>query len=211
MAKSKQSGCLAGILKLFQKKTYEDEMPYRVRDDFLSGAESSFYRVLHNVVEEDYLIFPKVSLRDIFFVSKPNENMAYYNKIDRKHVDFLLCSTSTLRPSLAIELDDGSHQRADRIERDNFVDLVFVSAGLRLVRIRAQHAYSTQELHDLIYQGRGRQVQMTRDGGLEVANVPRCPKCGVDMVLRRANKGAHIGEEFYGCINYPKCREVVRA
>lgn len=34
----------------------------------------------------------------------------------------------------------------------------------------------------------------------------KCPKCGGDLVLRRAKKGSNAGNEFYGCANFPKCR-----
>ncbi|MDD2361760.1 MAG: topoisomerase DNA-binding C4 zinc finger domain-containing protein [Oscillospiraceae bacterium] len=35
-----------------------------------------------------------------------------------------------------------------------------------------------------------------------------CPKCRIPMVKRKAAQGARSGKEFYGCSNYPKCREV---
>ncbi len=33
-----------------------------------------------------------------------------------------------------------------------------------------------------------------------------CPKCGSELILRVAKKGANAGNEFYGCSNYPTCR-----
>lgn len=33
-----------------------------------------------------------------------------------------------------------------------------------------------------------------------------CPKCGGNLVLRTAAKGNHVGNQFWGCTNYPKCR-----
>lgn len=33
-----------------------------------------------------------------------------------------------------------------------------------------------------------------------------CPKCGANLILRTAAKGAHTGEQFYGCSRFPKCR-----
>ena len=33
-----------------------------------------------------------------------------------------------------------------------------------------------------------------------------CPKCGNDLVIRTAKKGQNIGNQFYGCKSYPKCR-----
>lgn len=38
---------------------------------------------------------------------------------------------------------------------------------------------------------------------------PRCPRCGVPMVLRVARRGSQPGRLFYGCPNYPLCREIV--
>ncbi|MCA9023360.1 MAG: DUF2726 domain-containing protein, partial [Planctomycetaceae bacterium] len=81
-------------------------LPYRLTDNFLSLAELSFYHVLMQTVREEYSVSCKVNLSDIFYVSRPNENLAYRNKIDRKHVDFLLCDTKNMQPLLGIELDD---------------------------------------------------------------------------------------------------------
>ena len=35
-----------------------------------------------------------------------------------------------------------------------------------------------------------------------------CPRCGKSLVLREAKKGAHVGEKFWGCSGYPKCRYI---
>lgn len=35
-----------------------------------------------------------------------------------------------------------------------------------------------------------------------------CPQCGVRLILRTAAKGAHAGQRFYGCSNYPRCRYI---
>lgn len=33
-----------------------------------------------------------------------------------------------------------------------------------------------------------------------------CPKCGGNLVIRTAKRGANIGSKFYGCSNYPNCK-----
>ena len=38
---------------------------------------------------------------------------------------------------------------------------------------------------------------------------PICPRCGVPMVKRKAKRGEYAGREFWGCPNYPKCRNLV--
>ena len=35
-----------------------------------------------------------------------------------------------------------------------------------------------------------------------------CPRCGKPLVLRIAKKGEHVGNRFYGCSGYPKCRYI---
>lgn len=39
--------------------------------------------------------------------------------------------------------------------------------------------------------------------------VPNCPKCESTMIERVAKKGARQGQTFYGCSQFPKCREIV--
>lgn len=173
MAKKDNPGCLTPFLNLFRKKkksghisqttlaandakiAVEPEIvdegepevfPFFTRDDFLSIAEASFFHVLKNISGENVLICPKVSLADIFYVTRPDINMPYYNKINRKHVDFLLCDPKTVKPYLAIELDDSSHTKADRIERDEYVDKVFEAAGLPLAHIPCRAAYNTDDI-----------------------------------------------------------------
>jgi len=39
----------------------------------------------------------------------------------------------------------------------------------------------------------------------------RCPKCGIELVLRVAKKGLNLGQEFWGCKSFPKCRYSVQS
>jgi restriction system protein len=39
--------------------------------------------------------------------------------------------------------------------------------------------------------------------------VPACPGCGKPMVERTAKKGNMVGQSFWGCQDYPKCRRIV--
>lgn len=40
-------------------------------------------------------------------------------------------------------------------------------------------------------------------------NVMMCPKCGSPMKVRTARTGKYAGKEFWGCSNYPRCKEIV--
>ena len=39
---------------------------------------------------------------------------------------------------------------------------------------------------------------------------PLCPKCQIHMIRRRAKRGAHKGQGFWGCTNYPRCKALVQ-
>lgn len=125
-------------------------LPYRVRDDFLSPAEIAFFKVLQLAVGPSYLIFAKVRLADIFYVPNRNANLGHENRIRQKHIDFLLCHPDSLRPVLGIELDDSSHQRPTRRQRDHLVAGVFAAADLPLRRIPARRTYDVKELRDVL-------------------------------------------------------------
>ena len=150
MTKQK-AGCLSVFLpfKAFVGEEKEPKkLPYAKRDDFLSPSEMSFYKVLTQTLGDEFIICPKVGLKDVFFVkSRDNREFTIYNnKISRKHVDFLLCRPDKMEPVLGIELDDSSHRREDRLERDIFVDDVFNAAGLPLVRFRNKQSYALSEI-----------------------------------------------------------------
>ena len=212
-------GCLGFLARIFGERPKETvRLPYRLRDDFLSPAELSYYRVLSTAVAGRAVVLTKVRLADLFFVPHSEGSVSFRNRIAQKHVDFLVCDRETMRPRVGVELDDRSHERSRRQERDGFVDEVFRVAGLPLIHVPARSGYSVAELSAGLTQyldsDEGGQPDPSgevpdRSGAAKTAAgaVPVCPKCGVPMVVRTAGRGARKGEQFYGCPNYPRCRE----
>lgn len=202
----------------------EIEYPYHLRDHFLSPAELNFYMVLRGVIDRRAVLCTKVGLADIFYVRKGNDASRwriYTNKIDRKHVDFLLCDLKTMQPLVGIELDDSSHQRPDREARDEFVDGVFAAAQLPLIHIPVRRAYVLAEIEAQLAPHIGTQPDSVQPspikplaGPMPIAPVkkaepPRCPKCGSEMILRTVKNGPNFGNQFWGCSTYPVCRGIV--
>ncbi|PWH17179.1 MAG: topoisomerase [Anaerolineae bacterium] len=182
--------------------------PYRLRQEFLSPAEAAFFRVLHEMVKEHLYICPKVPLQELFFVTRPNENVHYFNKIYRKSVDFLLLRRDTLKPVLAIELD--YPKQAEHRPRDNFLESLFIQARLPLVHVLAQPSYDMQELARLF--ARAMKQTKVENQPMRAANdySPICPRCGITMVLRFYKEGPRKGQQYYGCLNFPQCQETVQ-
>ncbi len=113
------------ITKLFTAKT------------ILTDREYEFYRILKPLADEYGLsIYTKVRLADLIEPKPKAENpywMECFNKIKAKHIDFALADEETAIVAL-IELDDSSHARPDRVERDDFVNAVLENTGYTLLR-----------------------------------------------------------------------------
>ena len=215
------------FLRLFGVDVQQSKggLPYRKRDDFLSAAEASFYRVLRTVVHERALVFCKVRLADILFVPRSENYQRHQNRIAQKHVDFLLCDPTTFQPIAGIELDDQSHSKSRRVERDNFCRDAFSAAGLPLIQIPAQRGYAVAEIElavasifsppdtviPVVLPDSEPSPSPANFQPESAANTipPVCPKCGIPMVERIAKKGDRAGTAFFGCVNYPRCRETV--
>lgn len=121
---------------------------FRRRTPFLSPAERSFAGVLRQATQGRYLISCKVRLADIV---KPEPfNISDFNRVAMKHVDFVLCDPETWEVLAVIELDDKSHGKTDRKERDSLIDDLFKEADIPVVRFKAKTAYTLGEVQDTI-------------------------------------------------------------
>ena len=180
-------------------------LPYRLRERFLSAPELALLRALQKMVGDRYLLCPKVALNDVFYIVRPNENVHFFNKFFRKHVDFLLCEPETLKPAIGIELVSRASKTEAR-ETDQFMKDLFLSAGLPLVRVPSSETYSEQELTELFQQA----VKRVKETGplratAKADSVPMCPICGRMMVLRIRRDEQRSGVKYYGCPNNPHC------
>ncbi len=189
------------------------KLPYRVSDSVLTDAEKSFYHALKLFLKDRAVVCPKIGLKDLFFISKEagNDYMKYFGKIAQKHVDFLLCDPLTMKPLCAIELDDFSHTSKKSFERDQFIGKLYKDAGLELIRVSSKSGYTANEI-EMALMGvfdKRETVEPDKVDTKEHDQTPICPKCNIPMVMRTASKGKYEGKVFWGCPNFPKCRETV--
>jgi len=150
-ARSKPNGSPPPIIAPDWQPPKADPLPYSAKKYFFSIAERSFYEVLKRLISEDHTVFAKVRLADLVYVSKGSSSrQSHFNRINRKHVDFVLCNRD-LAPLVAIELDDSSHDDEEREARDEFVDQVLASAALPIVHIRAKRAYALDDIRAALH------------------------------------------------------------
>lgn len=151
----------------------EEEKPggadvYVKRAGLLTPAELAFYKVLVAAVGTRYVVMAQVSLAGLLEVDRKKVAgeggasgkrasgfQAAFNRINRKTADFVLCEPGTMRIVAAVELDDRSHERAERKERDGFVEAAMKAAGLPLMRVKAAGSYDLGGVRGMV-EGVGR-------------------------------------------------------
>lgn len=126
------------------KNQQKEKLPYKLKNSVMTKYEKVMFNILKDYCNKNnYVLLSKVRIADFIDPIYPKYTRDYlisFNKISAKHVDFLICDPADIYPIVAIELDDYTHQRADRQQRDEFVNNVYYSAGLKIL-----HIYSIDE------------------------------------------------------------------
>lgn len=96
--------------------------------------EKEQYRKLKEWANQhNLIIFCKVRLLDLITPRKNQENYkGALWKIQAKHVDFVICDQD-IRVKCIVEINDQSHNRQDRAERDNFILEVLQACGYKVL------------------------------------------------------------------------------
>ena len=134
------------VLALAMRKRRRDRPDYRPRETLLTPAERRFAEALERALPAGVRACPKVRLADVIMRPSGDRSLASLGKIAQKHLDFVLVEERTSRILAAVELDDRSHERPDRVARDRFVDEALESAGVPLLRVKAARGYDSRTL-----------------------------------------------------------------
>ena len=120
-------------------KTY-----YKPKKYITTKKEGFFYNVLLDIAKElNYTLFAQVPL---YAIVSTQDNLdystqtKYFNKISSKSIDFVLVDEKC-HILLCIELDDNSHKLKHRIERDTFINKLFMDLEIGLLRYPVYNTY----------------------------------------------------------------------
>ncbi len=117
-----------------QKAAIQTRNGYHVRETVMNSSEGTFFSMLVKELPENYYVFPKMRIADIIETEGGYGYTYRRNKILPKHIDYLVCN-SKFKPVIAIELDGKSHNKHDRVVRDEFVDKLFEDCKIKLLRV----------------------------------------------------------------------------
>lgn len=119
---------------------------YKKNEYLLTKNELKFYRILKQITNKlNYSLFCQVSLYQIV----KNKSFKDFNKIKSKSIDFVI-TQENCKILLCIELDDKTHQKQKRIERDTFLNTLFKELEIKLLRIPVQNNYNIEEIEEKI-------------------------------------------------------------
>lgn len=150
------------LLWIWRRMQRPPELRFARQPALFTPAEIRFLLALQEAVGQEVVIVGKIRLADLIRPrpgQRPPQRQAAFNKIRSKHIDFVLLDPADFVPLLALELDDSSHQRPDRVERDRFVDAACADAGLPLLRAPVRARYDSGELRAFIRQAIRTQVR----------------------------------------------------
>lgn len=144
---------LVAIITILEKKLNEKEKivkpeeinyseKYIKKDYLLTKEELKFYKLLKTIVQNmGYSLFCQVSLYEIV-KAKEFKN---FNKIKSKSIDFVIAQENC-KILMCIELDDTTHYKQSRIQRDDFLNKLFQDLEIKLLRIPVQNFYNMEEI-----------------------------------------------------------------
>jgi very-short-patch-repair endonuclease len=120
---------------------------YSRKDCVMTDAERECFTALVAELGTNYHFFPQVHLDSIVVPKSNGRNRLFaFRHINQKSVDFVACDKRTLRPLIAIEVDDKTHNQPKRIERDREVERILADAGIPLVRIENRGRFDPKQL-----------------------------------------------------------------
>lgn len=121
---------------------------YSKKEYVITQHELNFYKSLHEAVS-GCMIIPQAHLSMFLDHKIRGQNWSRaFSMINGKSVDFLIC-TKDMRPLIAIELDDSTHDRPDRQKRDAFVNSIIADADIPMLRFSANN-WSTEVIKQRI-------------------------------------------------------------
>lgn len=129
-------------------KNTKNAPPYFRKKTLLNEKEQVLFHRLIEAMPNSY-VMAQVRLADIVGIKKCDNWQSWFNKINRKSVDFVICNKSFVVLA-CIELDGKTHTQEDRQKADRDKDEALIAAGIPIVRIEAGKEPATEEIKNLL-------------------------------------------------------------
>lgn len=120
---------LFGLIDNSDDNDYKSEETIYALKPIMTDYENKFYDMLKEL-DDDYIIIPQLNLASV--VRKINNNR-YYNELFR-NIDFAIFSKDYSKLLLLIEINDKTHQKSNRKDRDLKVQKICNDINVKLIK-----------------------------------------------------------------------------
>lgn len=129
------------VSKLIKNSRGGKEFNYQTKGPLFSKAENVFFHYLLRITPQGFAVMGKVRVEDLIYAVRDKGYIVGRNKIRAKHVDFVMIKIDTGEIAGILELNDNSHLRLDRKDRDEFLDQAFSSCGIKILWVTVSNNY----------------------------------------------------------------------
>ena len=109
------------------------------RKDFLTDRERKFFVQLKNDLTDEYHLLAQVRVVDVIkpnstFPEKSKQYFALFKQISQWHIDYAIMNSQNFEIVAAIELDDTTHRKLKRKQRDKTLNEAMKQADVLMFR-----------------------------------------------------------------------------
>lgn len=124
---------------------------YYAKSYIMTSRENECFKILNEIFSSKWFVVPQVHLSALldYRVKGQNWNAAFCH-INGKSVDFVLIGKESYKVICVIELDDSTHSKPDRIERDAEIERMFKEARIPLARISKFESMTKPEIAKVV-------------------------------------------------------------
>lgn len=123
----------------------EDKFLYEPKALLISKSEQLFYKAIKTAVPAGFFVFPQINLAAII---DRTDDARFHNELFR-NVDFLI-TDEDFKPKLIIEINDQTHLKAERKERDEKVRKICEEAGIPIVKLWTSYGINIDYIENKI-------------------------------------------------------------
>jgi len=153
---SRYSGRMSAILKKFRRR--KDTVPpvkdliarFEVRERFLSDTELEFLRLLCESVGDKAIVCPKPRVLETLRILNAHWHLEDALRVDRKHIDFLVCDSTTGKPLCAVQIQWWNEQQGAYRPQEQLLDQAFRVAGLPVTYVPSNQLPTVSEMRQQI-------------------------------------------------------------
>lgn len=131
-----------------ESKTSQAVPKYKLRGSgVLNRQEIDLHDTLHEIFDGKNEVLAKLSLAELVAIpGRDKRYLHHWRRVQRRTLDFLVCTRRTFIPILAIKLETEAEGKKRRANGRDVIDSVLEDIGVPLLRLRRRDKHEAKDL-----------------------------------------------------------------